>query len=346
MDVRFRLTALCATVLFVVAACSASKLNVPVANAPAARSIRPNWWGCNPDSNARPDWWGCSTILVEPLAFDGTKFAPVKADCGHVRLDDAPVYKASASGTLAVGTTTLSTVCVPHWHDSSDKGHHWGWWHGNHSHALYIVAYDAGSNDDSDRTIVAGPADFRASPWVFAPSSPGLTTRAGSAYVFFVAWTGGPPSPTPSPITTPPPATFGLVAPLRWENGTFSNVPVADCSNVTTSSAPSYVASSSGAFSVSGSVTLAPNCAPGSYEALYLIAVQVTSGGGACSGSKAVLHKRSTVPNSSAVVNGWVIAGPAGSGASPWVFDTSGNEFVTQACVTYAFFIGTIAGSK
>lgn len=350
---RPHLTALCAAALFFVAGCAGtatSTYTTAVSNAPAVGTMHGDWWSCNRHSNARSDWWGCSTILVEALAFDGTTFSPVKSDCGHVGLEDAPVYTSSSSGTLSAGTTTLSPVCVPHWRDRSDQGHHWGWWHGNHSHGLYIVAYNVGSNDDDNRTIVAGPADVRASSWVFAPSAPGLTTRAGSSYVFFVAWTVGAaaptatPSPTPTPISTPPPATFRLVAPVRWKNDAFSNVRVADCSNVTTSSAPSYVASSSGAFAVTGSVTLAPTCTPGSYEALYLIAVQVASGDGSCSGSKVIPAKRS--PRDSAVVDGWMIGGPAGSDASPWVFDTSGNAFVTQACANYAFFVGTLAGGK
>lgn len=348
MNVRLRLTAFGAAALFLAAACSGTTSNftAPVANAPSAASTHPNWWSCNRHSNARPDWWGCSTILVEPLAFDGTSFSPVKSDCGHVGFDDAPVYKASSSGALPVGTTTLSPVCIPHRHGRSDSGgHHWGWWHGGHSHGLYIVAYKLGSNDVDSRTIVAGPADVGASSWIFAPSSPGLTTHAGSSYVFFVAWTVGPPSPTPTASPTPTPATFTLVAPLRWKNDAFSNVPVADCSNVTARSAPSYVASSSGAFGVSGPVTLAPNCAPVSYEALYLIAVQVAAGDATCSESKAISHVRSIAPRSPAV-EGWVIGGPASSGTSPWAFDTSSDVFVTQACGTYAFFVGTLVGGK
>lgn len=341
---RFRLTALSAAALIFIAGCSAattSSYTAPGPNA-SAGSTHGNWGSCNQGSNARIDWWNCSTVLIEPLAYDGTSFSAVRSSCGHVGLDDAPVYKASSSGTLPAGTTTLSPAC---------HGHRWGWWHGASSHDLYIVAYDAGSNDVQDRTIVAGPANVGASSWIFAPSSPGLATRAGSSYVFFVAWTAGPsatpiPSPTPTPIETSPPATFQLVAPLRWKNDAFSSVPVADCSNVTTTSAPPYLASSSGAFTISGSVTLAPNCAPGSYEALYLIAVQVMPGGGTCGDSRAMYRKRSTAPKASAVVDGWVIAGPANSNVSPWTFDTSTNEFVTQACATYAFFIGTLAGGK
>ena len=336
------------------AACSgalSSTSTVPSAGTLASPSVQPDWWRCYQRSKMHSNWWSCSAVLVEPLAFDGKKFSAVEFDrCGRVRVDDAPVYKAPANGTLSVAMTTLSPVCVPHW-IRYERRHRWGWWHGGQSHGLFIVAYPARSRYTGDRTIVAGAADIRANPWVFAPSSRGLTTRAGSSYVFFVAWTVFPPSPTPSPTPTPTPTpfptatpqTFGLVAPVQWKNEAFSDVPVANCSNVTTSSAPPFLAISNGPFAVSGSITLAPSCVPASAENLYLIATQLTSGG-SCAGPLERRHSGTIAPHDSQTVEGWVVGGPVSSDQSPWVFDASAGGFATQACATYAFFIGTLIG--
>src|SRR5262249_43481988 len=162
----------------------------------------------------------------------------------------------------------------------------------------------AGTSDLGAGTAVAGPVNVHDDPWVFTPSAPGLTMEAGSSYEFFVARMHAPPAPTPTPFPTPPPATFQLVAPLQWPNGSFSNVGGADCSNVPPSSAPAFLATANGPFAVSGSMTLAPNCVPASAETLYLIATQVAPAGGACGESNKYRRARAMAPKDSQIVDG------------------------------------------
>jgi hypothetical protein len=130
---------------------------------------------------------------ILPLDFDGTSFSVPKeyAACGKPW--DAHPYFARSSGSLALKSAILLMPGCPTSADQKNvpsKGD---------SPQLYIVAvplswYDGKPNArhfEANTTVpaiaIAGPVYPDSDPWVFEPSQPGLTMRAGYGYMFFVA---------------------------------------------------------------------------------------------------------------------------------------------------------------
>ena len=121
------------------------------------------------------------------LSFDGTNFTEVTdARCGHRGLGGMAPYAAPTSGPLVLpGNISLTPRCVP----SSPR---------KSSAQVYVFAVRLhahhgghGGGAHFDGVMIAGPANLTDNPWVFAPTSPGLTMVAGDKYDFVIAtmWT-------------------------------------------------------------------------------------------------------------------------------------------------------------
>ncbi len=83
---------------------------------------------------------------------------------------------------------------------------------------------------------------------------------AGASYGFFIAVPLPPAPPTPAP--PPPTQSYREVVPLNFDGTTFTVPAITDCFNLPTPSP--YTAPTSGPLTLSGSVSIAPTCAPAS----------------------------------------------------------------------------------
>lgn len=116
------------------------------------------------------------------LTFDGTTFTEAAdAHCGHRGLGGMKPYTAPASGGLVLGASlSLAPRCVPSKGPSSAE---------LYVFAIRLHAHHGGHGGGAhfDGVAIAGPANLTDNPWVFAPTSPGLTMVAGDKYDFVVA---------------------------------------------------------------------------------------------------------------------------------------------------------------
>jgi len=136
------------------------------------------------------------------LTFDGTNFTEVAdKNCGHRGLGGMTPYAAPTSGPLTLaGSLSLAPRCVPSPAPSTLPQ--------LFVFAIRLNAHHGGGGGGGahfNGTMIAGPANLTDSPWVLAPTSPGLTMVGGAKYDFVVAsmWTHPTPEPSASPTPTP-----------------------------------------------------------------------------------------------------------------------------------------------
>lgn len=293
-------------------------------SAPASTTITPQCGSSGSSKAVTPHdrWWGHETPTPSPAPENlyivavhvcGSDYHNCDGDGGDRNRDRHDGARPNDGGGYGWWW------CHHYW------GHWWGWG---------VRANDHG-HDDGEHcalTAVAGGPTTSSNPWTFTPVSPGLTTTAGSYYVFYVAilpsQNSTPPPPTPTPAPTPPPANVTLLAPLQFDGTNFSypaGFTQSQCAYLSTGSAPVYTATQNAPFVLGfATASLAPMCSPGSGQ-VYIVAIQLDQAG----------------PIN--LTPGWTLAIGGDASDDPWQFSPLSGQFSTVAGEQYAFFVGTLA---
>ncbi|MBV8489751.1 MAG: hypothetical protein JO199_04400, partial [Candidatus Eremiobacteraeota bacterium] len=276
--------------------------------------------------------------VVLPLRYNGAGFEVSHyGSCSKVGLNESAVYTAKANVRFRLAkSVTMTPQCLRTKPETTK---------------LYIAVAPVGSTKAS---YVAGPATWREKPWKFAPAPDTVALSAHHRYVFYVvalpATSTAYPSATPSPTPTPaqnPGGNFVLLQPLSFDGTNFTVVPNT-CFDGDPQAAPPYVASSSGALTLSGAVTIAPTCVPSplpSYSPLpqlYIVAVSVNGNYGYSSkhAARRSMHHNFKLPfDRSWGVPAVAVAGGANITDNPWSFAPDYPGLTTTAGASYAFFI-------
>lgn len=297
-------------------------------------------------------------VLLQPMSYDGTTFAPVANQCFHGDPHDAPPYVAPTSGPLAIpAAVTVTPTCVPSPLPSFSP-----------LPQLYMVAIQLG-DDDAKRAskrehlrafklpmdfhlgvpavAIAGPANIPDNPWSFAPDAPGLTMTGGASYVFFIAIAVPTPPPVPS---TPQP--YRAVVPLNFDGTNFTVPTIASCTSIGTP-AP-YVPTSTGPLTLAAPVTVTPTCAPAAPSAsatpapLYVVATLASWHHDDRGGNPGHGHgpPGGSHGGDGCTIFGIAIAGPANVADNPWSFTPLSPALTLVSGVSYAFYVGQPIGDS
>jgi hypothetical protein len=266
--------------------------------------------------------------LVMPLVFNGMTFATAGLrSCSKV--GEAPRYTPATTHQLTLTTNVvLHPTCV---RTSASR--------------LYVVGAQLGKGGESkaDFAPIAGPVQWHDRPWSFRPSALGIHLSAGAHYVFYVAAIA---DQTPWPSPSPGSGRFLLLHPLSFNGTNFTIVP-GPCFEGDPNDAPPYVAPTSGPLVLSGSISIAPTCAPSPLPSfsplpgLYVVAIPLTNsssdrvGHTAAARWPALNASLSNLP----IIPAVAIAGPANLANNPWVFAPDSPGLTTEGGMSYGFFI-------